>query len=47
MKEFADSHISYKMGAGTHSLSMMQSLNSKLMAGFEMFYIVYLTIVID
>lgn len=23
MKEFADSHISYKMGGGSHSLSMM------------------------
>ena len=40
MKEFADSHISYKCGGGSHSLSMMQTLSSKLMAGFEMYYIV-------
>lgn len=40
MKEFADSHISYKFGAGSHNLSMMQTLSSKLMAGFEMYYIV-------
>ena len=39
MKEFTDSHMSLKMGAGSHSFSMMQSLNAKLMAGFEMFYI--------
>jgi hypothetical protein len=36
MKEFADSHIAYKFGGGSHSLSMMQSLNAKIMAGFEM-----------
>jgi hypothetical protein len=40
MKEFNDSHLSYKFGAGSHSLSMMQTLNSKLMGGFEMYYIV-------
>jgi len=36
MKEFTDSHISYKVGAGSHSVSWMQSLNAKIMAGFEM-----------
>jgi hypothetical protein len=40
MKEFSDSHIAYKFGAGSHNISMMQSLSSKLIAGFEMFYIV-------
>lgn len=40
MKEFMDSHLSYKFGGGSHSLSMMQTLNSKLMGGFEMYYIV-------
>jgi hypothetical protein len=40
MKEFSDSHIAYKFGAGSHSLSMMQTLSSKLMGGFEMYYIV-------
>jgi hypothetical protein len=40
MKEFSDSHIAYKFGGGSHSLSMMQSLNAKLLAGFEMYYIV-------
>jgi hypothetical protein len=40
MKEFRDSHIAYKAGGGTHSLSMMQALNSKLVGGFEMYYIV-------
>lgn len=40
MKEFQDSHLSYKFGGGTHSFSMMQTLNSKLMGGFEMYYIV-------
>lgn len=39
MKEFADSHISYKFGGGSHNLSWMQTLSSKLMAGFEMFYV--------
>lgn len=39
-KEFNDSHVSYKFGAGTHNISMMQTLNSKLMGGFEMIYIV-------
>ncbi len=43
MKEFMDSHLSYKFGGGSHSLSMMQTLNSKLMGGFEMFYIVSFT----
>lgn len=42
MKEFSDSHVAYKFGSGQHSLSMMQTLNSKLMAGFDMFYIVRL-----
>lgn len=40
MKEFNDSHLSYKAGGGTHSFSMMQTINPKLMGGFEMFYIV-------
>ena len=40
MKEFSDSHLSYKFGAGTHNLSMMQTLSSKLLGGFEMIYIV-------
>lgn len=40
MKEFADSHLSYKFGGGSHSFSMMQTLSSKLIGGFEMFYIV-------
>ena len=40
MKEFTDSHLSYKFGAGTHNISMMQTLSSKLMGGFEMIYIV-------
>jgi hypothetical protein len=39
MKEFNDSHISYKLGSGTHNLSWMQSITSSLIAGFEMFYI--------
>jgi hypothetical protein len=39
MKEFNDSHISYKFGAGSHNLSWMQTLNSKIMGGFEMFYV--------
>jgi hypothetical protein len=38
MKEFNDSHISYKFG-GTHNLSWMQTLTPSLIAGFEMFYI--------
>lgn len=42
MKEFADSHLSYKFGAGSHSLSMMQTLSSKIFGGFEMYYIVSL-----
>lgn len=40
MKEFSDSHISTKFGAGSYSLSMMQSLSSKLLGGFEMIYVV-------
>lgn len=40
MKEFADSHLSYKFGSGSHSFSMMQTLSSKLLGGFEMYYIV-------
>jgi hypothetical protein len=44
MKEFSDAHVSYKIGGGSHSFSFMQSLNAKLMAGFEMFYIVKLTL---
>ena len=39
MKEFNDSHISYKCGGGTHSFSWMQTLYAKLMGGFEMFYV--------
>ena len=44
MKEFSDSHIAYKMGGGTHSLSMMQSLNQNLVAGFEMYYLVSISL---
>jgi hypothetical protein len=40
MKEFNDSHISYKFGGGSHALSWMQTLNANAMAGFEMYYIV-------
>ena len=40
MKEFSDSHISYKVGGGSHVISMMQTLSSKFIAGFEMYYIV-------
>jgi hypothetical protein len=40
MKEFDDSHMSYKFGGGSHSFSMMQTLNSKILGGFEMYYIV-------
>lgn len=47
MKEFNDSHVSYKFGGGSHSLSMMQSLNAKLMAGFEMYYIVRTSLLIS
>ena len=43
MKEFNDAHISYKCGGGSHSLSWMQTLNSKLMGGFEMYYIVIIS----
>jgi Eukaryotic porin len=39
MKEFMDSHISYKFGGGSHNISWMQTLSSRLMAGFEMFYV--------
>lgn len=39
MKEFNDSHISYKTGGGSHNLSWMQTLTPSLMAGFEMFYV--------
>ena len=39
MKEFNDSHISYKFGGGSHNISWMQTLNSKIMGGFEMFYV--------
>lgn len=39
MKEFMDSHISYKFGSGSHNISWMQTLSSRLMAGFEMFYV--------
>lgn len=39
MKEFNDSHLSYKFGGGSHSFSMMQSFSSKLLGGFEMYYI--------
>ena len=42
MKEFSDSHFSYKFGGGSHSFSMMQTFSSKFMGGFEMFYIVRL-----
>lgn len=39
MKEFNDSHLSYKFGSGTHNLSWMQTLSSSLIGGFEMFYV--------
>ncbi len=39
MKEFVDAHISYKVGAGSHQFSWMQTLNQNLMGGFEMYYI--------
>jgi Eukaryotic porin len=39
MKEFQDSHISYKFGGGSHNFSYMQTLYSKLIGGFEMFYV--------
>jgi hypothetical protein len=35
MKEFADWHLSYKFGGGSYSVSMMQSITSDLMGGFE------------
>jgi len=47
MKEFNDAHISTKFGAGSYSLSMMQSLSSKLLGGFEMIYVVSITNVIN
>ncbi len=40
MKEFTDSHIAYKFGGGSHIVSFMQTLNPRLIAGFEMYYIV-------
>jgi hypothetical protein len=40
MKEFNDSHIAYKFGGGSHIVSFMQTLNPRLIAGFEMYYIV-------
>lgn len=40
MKEFADSHVSYKFGGGSHTVSWMQTLNPNIMAGFEMYYVV-------
>ena len=39
LKEFNDSHFSYKFGGGSHTFSWMQTLNAKIMAGFEMYYI--------
>lgn len=39
MKEFTDCHLSYKCGSGSHNFSWMQTINSKLMGGFEMFYV--------
>jgi len=39
MREFNDSHISYKTGGGSHNLSWMQTLTPSFMAGFEMFYV--------
>lgn len=39
MKEFNDSHISYKFGSGSHNFSWMQTLSAKLIGGFEMFYV--------
>lgn len=39
MKEFADSHVSYKFGGGSHTVSWMQTLNPNIMAGFEMYYV--------
>ena len=40
MKEFADWHVSYKFGGGSHIVSMMQTLNPRLIGGFEMYYVV-------
>jgi hypothetical protein len=39
MKMFNDSLISYKFSAGSHNLTWMQTLNSKILGGFEMFYV--------
>lgn len=39
MKEFADSHFSFKYGAGSYNFSWMQTLYSSLIGGFEMFYV--------
>jgi hypothetical protein len=40
MKEFNDFNVSYKFGGGSHILGMMQSINPRLIAGFEMYYVV-------
>lgn len=39
MKEFNDSHVVYKFGAGSHHLSWMQTVTPSFMAGFEMLYV--------
>ena len=35
LKEFRDCHLSYKIGGGSHSFSMMQGVTDNLSAGFE------------
>lgn len=35
MKRWRDCHMSYKMGGGSHSISMMQGVTDALHAGFE------------
>lgn len=35
MKEFNDCHVSYKLGGGSHSVSMMQGVTDNLNLGFE------------
>lgn len=35
MKEFSDWHLAYRLGGGSHTFSMMQTINSNIAAGFE------------
>ncbi len=35
MKKFRDCHVAYKIGGGSHSISMMQGVTDALSAGFE------------